>query len=190
MIFNRITLFLLVFCLASIAIRSQSSSPQTGAQPQDPPRRERVEPELKDLAGEWELDINESDFRSGPPYLSGSLTVRVAGEEVIIKRLLEDAQGTIEREFSFYGDGRGEVNILFAADGGSEFQRPSRSRWKKGKLAIKFSQKSNMGWYDVEEVYALSADANKLTYTIITRFVSPSLFRPRGGTGKLVFRKK
>jgi hypothetical protein len=147
-------------------------------------------PELKDLAGEWELVTGESETRFGPPYLSGSLVVKVRGEEVTISRSLEDRDGTVERELSYYGDGRGELNVWMRADGEYTIERKSKSKWKSGKLLIKWSQKSNMGWYNVEEIYSLNKEGNVLTFRVMPQIIRPGLTRAADYAEKLVFRRK
>lgn len=147
--------------------------------------------ELADIAGEWELVSGKVKGMPEFDYIGGRMSIKVNGSEVKIIRSLEDADGTIERTLTYKSDGSGEVNSWLAMDGKTEIHRKTKSFWKKGKLSIRWSQKSNTGWHDTDEIYWLAPDLGTLTFEVVPVLTRPGL-PPRFVSipQKLVFRRK
>ena len=96
-----------------------------------------------------------------------------------------------ERKLTYFADGRGELNFWVLSDGKTEIDRQSRSKWKKNKLQINWSQKSNGRSFEAEEIYRLSAEGDKLTHTINYLPTRRLPFQsPFGSVSELTFRRK
>lgn len=147
--------------------------------------------ELADIAGEWEFVSGKVKGMPQLDYLDGRMLIKVNGAEVTINRSLEDADGTFERTFKYNSDGSGEVNSWLTMDGSNRIERKTKSIWKKGKLSIRWTQKTNTGWHDTEEIYWLSPDLSTLTFEVVPGLARPGL-PPRfiSIQQKLIFRRK
>ena len=141
---------------------------------------------VSDLAGDWQLIIP----RGERIYRSGSLSVKVKGEEVEIVREFEDADGTTERKLTYFADGRGELNFWVLSDGKTEIDRHSESKWKKNKLVIIWSYKTNGSRFEVEEIYKLSPDQEKLTYAMNNIVPRVPFQSPFGSIQELIYLRK
>lgn len=142
--------------------------------------------QMSDLAGEWELVIPRGERY----YRGGSLSVKVRGEEVEIVREFEDADGVTERKLTYFADGRGELNFWVLSDGKTEIDRQSKSKWKKNKLVINWSQNTNRNRIETEEVYKLSPDGQKLTHSVNTVLPRIPFHSPFGSIQELTYLRK
>jgi hypothetical protein len=136
------------------------------------------------LNGEWVLDRGRSNVgRAARPDLPVKITHQ--DPELKIKYQFDHGGQIVEREFSYYTDGRGETNpaTMFLSDGVRINARDvdkqvtkSKTRWSGNKLVTRFTLRSAIAGhileFDVIEEWRLSDDGKTLTQT------SRKVFRP------------
>jgi hypothetical protein len=149
-----------------------------------------------DFSGTWELDHARSS-RGGSRSVwknPATLVIEHRGEELRIKRTLELGGGRREtKEFTYYTDGRGEVNPMALGAGRSG----TKTKWEGARVVSYAYYGATKGFggdlSDTAFKWRLSDDGRTLTHTI------QSSVRPSVGGGsvadtinsetKLVFRR-
>ena len=153
---------------------------------------------VPDLSGTWELDKSQSRLSKRNPVLrGGTIILMITHNEpqigILQKTNVDGEEKT--KEFLYYTDGRGEVNLannlylsfyngMENTSSNSPPKIESRSRWKGAKLKVRYDipvpvpGHSRMSRVDVEEEWVVSPDGKTLIHT--------SSFIGRGDRGLMI----
>ncbi|MDQ2977129.1 MAG: hypothetical protein M3R69_17180 [Acidobacteriota bacterium] len=137
-----------------------------------------------DLTGSWLLDRGRSNVgQSAKRDLPLKISYREP--ELTIKRQFDHSGQIVERDFTYYTDGRGETNqaAMALSDGTNMNSRDldkqvtrSRTRWSGNKLVTRSTLSNPIAGrileFEVTEEWKLSEDGRALTQT------SRTVFRP------------
>lgn len=120
---------------------------------------------ISELEGIWILDPGKSHFgKVGQnDYKGYTKEISVIGDEVRIRTISGFTNEYLGREIVLFADGRGELNDNIK----------SVTRWKKGRLVRRFSEKVSWGWQDHVYQYHLSKDGNTLIFEFETKSAMP-----------------
>ncbi|HKP35666.1 MAG TPA: hypothetical protein VJT71_02320 [Pyrinomonadaceae bacterium] len=132
-----------------------------------------------DFSGTWMLDLKKSSSTGLPTRPDVPIRISHQDPELRVIRTSESNGQTVEREFVYYTDGRGETNqatsLLTTNPGGAKAsdlqnkQTKSRTKWSGDKLVtrarIRMTVAGHMLEYEIIDEWKLSADRKVLTQT-------------------------
>jgi hypothetical protein len=165
-----VSLFLVLFCIIEASTQGQPGNKSASSKP--------------DLSGIWILDLKKSSSTGMPTRPDVPIRISHHDPELRVIRTSESNGQTVEREFIYYTDGRGETNpatsLLTANPSGvkaSDLQNErtkSKTKWSGDKLVtrarLRMTVAGHMLEYELIDEWKLSADGKVLTQTSRTVF--------------------
>lgn len=173
------------FCFALISALITLPAPVLGKQKTTKPK--------PDLTGTWLLDRTKSNI--GPPLVPDQpLKIVHRDPELRITHRVQSNGQSVERDFVYYSDGRGETNLttMFLSTG-TDMNKPgsdkdvtkSKTKWDGDKLVTRSILRNVIGGhpleFDIIDEWKLSKDEKTLTQTSRTIFrqdMSGGIFVP------------
>jgi hypothetical protein len=157
--------FLLLTCILVASAQGQQGNKSASNKP--------------DLSGTWMLDLKKSSSTGMPTRPDLPIRISHHDPELRVIRTSESNGQTVEREFVYYTDGRGETNQATSllttnpdAAKASDLQNErtkSKTKWSGDKLVTRARLRMAVGGhmleYELVDEWKLSADGKMLTQT-------------------------